>query len=65
MKSKLLELLQEAKNKSNGHCGVLITELIIRNDVKPKFLKEVLLEMYKSKQITVHENVHGKLIKLA
>ncbi|WP_407324044.1 hypothetical protein R5O24_02875 [Tenacibaculum maritimum] len=59
MKSLILDQLKKKYEKSGGHCGLYIKDF----NGNLKDIKQALNELYKSKKITVHDGIHGKLIK--
>ncbi|CAL2077498.1 protein of unknown function [Tenacibaculum sp. 190524A02b] len=59
MKSNILLLLIEKHNLSGGHCGLYVSDLPgERNKIKKE-----LNDLYIKNQITIHDGIHGKLIK--
>ncbi|WP_435416291.1 hypothetical protein [Polaribacter aestuariivivens] len=57
--SKILEKLEEKNKLSGGHCGMYITEF----EGEMKELKTILNDLYIQNKITIHDGIHGKLIK--
>ncbi len=60
---KVLRKLKEQHDKSGGHCGLYLTELKRELNISQAKLKEELNELYKNKEISVCQGIHGKLIK--
>lgn len=60
MKNKVLEILNKKHESSGGHCGVKLIDF----GMDTNQLKLVLNELFKEGKISVHDNQHGKLIKL-
>ena len=58
--SKILEQLEIKSKSSGGHCGLYITDL--EGDIKE--LRKALNELYVQNKITIHDGIHGKLIKI-
>lgn len=59
MNETLLETLKEQHDKTGGHCGLYITDF--KGNLQE--LKKEINELYKAKKITIHDGIHGKLIK--
>lgn len=59
-RSKILEKLQENKTKTNGHCGLYITDF----NMNVKELKQELNKLYVEGKIIVRKGINGKLIML-
>lgn len=59
LKITIIEKLKTKHDKSGGHCGLYINDF----EGNGNDIKQALNELYKSKKITVHDGIHGKLIK--
>lgn len=59
-KEKVLNILKEKHESSGGHCGVQL----VKFEMRLTELKSLLNQLYLDEKITVHDSVHGKLIKL-
>lgn len=58
----MIDVLQAIKKKhlsSGGHCGVFLTDF--EGDFKE--IKKKVNELFKLGKITIHDGIHGKLIK--
>lgn len=62
MKSKILEIINEKHEKTNGLCGTYITDLMQHFKCEYKDLKGVLNELHKENKIIKKEGIHGVLI---
>lgn len=58
--SKIIEKLEQKHKQSGGHCGLYITDF--GGDIKE--LRKVLNKLFVDNKITIHDGIHGKLIKI-
>lgn len=59
----ILEILKEQYERTGGHCGTYLVNIKNNLNIELQDLKEALNKLYKSKKITVHDGIHGRLIK--
>lgn len=58
--SDILIKLKEKDESSGGHCGLYITDF----EGEIKELRKTLNDLYVQNKITIHDGIHGKLIKI-
>lgn len=58
-KAKIISALEEQHNKTGGHCGLYVSSF--KGELSQ--IKETLNQLYQENKITVHDGIHGKLIK--
>lgn len=58
-RSEILKKLKDQHEKTGGHCGLYITDF----KGESTEIKKALNELSKENKITIHDGVHGKLIK--
>lgn len=64
MKEKILDILTEAHDKSDGHCGVYERQLELKTGFTIPQMKDALNELFKERKLTVHDGIKGTLVKL-
>ena len=60
MKQDVLKQIKDKSTSSGGHCGLKLVDF----NIPLEKLKPILNELFTEGLITVHDNQHGKLIKL-
>lgn len=58
--SDIIKKLEEKDKISGGHCGCYITDF--EGDFKE--LRKIMNDLYVQNKITIHDGIHGKLIKI-
>ena len=58
--SKIIKKLEQKDKQSGGHCGLYIIDF--EGDFKE--LKKKINDLYVQNKITIHDGIHGKLIKI-
>lgn len=58
--SKIIKKLELKYKQSGGHCGLYITDF----DGEIKELRKILNQLFIENKITIHDGIHGKLIKI-
>lgn len=58
--SKILEKLELKHKQTGGHCGLYIQDF----EVEFHKLRNLLNELYVDNKISIHDGIHGKLIKI-
>lgn len=59
--SKILEKLEQKNHLTGGHCGLYITDFV--GEIKE--IKKAINELFVEKKITIHDGIHGKMIKIS
>lgn len=62
MEDSIVAILEAKHLKSGGHCGIYLHSF--PKDWDREIMKNKLNKLYKEKKITIHDGIHGKLIKL-
>ena len=56
----MLKVIQKKHKRTGGHCGTYLKDF--KGDIKE--VKKILNELYKTNKISIHDGIHGKLVKI-
>lgn len=62
MKAKILQLVNQRHDASDGKCGTYMVEIVNRLGIPAKELEAVIAEMYNAGEIDVREGINGYLV---
>lgn len=63
IKRSVESFLKDKHEKTAGHCGTTVATLKNELGIELVELRKILNQLYKEKKITIHDGIHGKLVK--